>query len=91
MAVAQPKPKTDSSSRPATSGSSGQPKGFADSSEDERYVKFAVRTIQKYDTNKDQVLSEDEWSKSSTIKAEADNDKDGKITPQELAAFYKKK
>ena len=91
VAAAQPKPKTDSSSRPATSSSSGQPKGFADSSEDERYVKFAVRTIQKYDTNKDQVLSEDEWSKSSTIKADADADKDGKITPQELAAFYKKK
>jgi len=90
-AVAQPKPNSEGSSRPTTSSSSKQTKGFADSSEDERYVKFAVRTIQKYDSNNDQILSEDEWSKSSTIKADADTDKDGKITPQELAAFYKKK
>lgn len=91
--VATQPSRTEGSARPTNSGSgsSNQTKGFADSSEDERYVKFAVRTIQKYDSNSDQVLSEDEWSKSSTIKADADADKDGKITPQELAAFYKKK
>jgi Ca2+-binding EF-hand superfamily protein len=54
----------------------------------DRYVKYAVDMIKKYDTNGDGVLTEDEWSKMNRDYSFADTDGDGRITPHELAAAF---
>ena len=48
-------------------------------------MKYAVGKIQESDFNKDGVLSKEEWSRSSFFKDSMDADKDGKLTPTELA------
>jgi hypothetical protein len=45
--------------------------------------------IRKYDSNRDQVLTADEWSKMPKNPAAADVDGDKQITPQELARALK--
>jgi Ca2+-binding EF-hand superfamily protein len=57
----------------------------------QKYIKYAVSFIRRYDTNKDGVLTEDEWSKMNTDYSAADTDQDGRITPVELAAAFMKK
>jgi hypothetical protein len=79
------RPEPASSSAPTASASSGA----ADSNGSDvsaRYVKYAVGYIRRYDENKDGVLTKEEWSKMSKDYSAADTDKDGKITPRELAA-----
>ncbi len=56
-----------------------------------KYVKYAVSFIRKYDTNKDGVLTKEEWSKMNTDHSAADTDQDGRITPVELGAVFMKK
>ncbi len=53
-----------------------------------KYLKYAVAVIQRYDNNRNSVLEADEWSKMSSDCSGADVDKDGRITPVELAGFY---
>ncbi len=53
-----------------------------------KYVKYAVGMITKHDSNKDGTLQADEWGSMSSDISAADADKDGRITPQELAAHY---
>jgi Ca2+-binding EF-hand superfamily protein len=76
-----------SESRAAPAAKSGGP--------DEKYVKFAVSQIAKYDENKNGVLDGGEIAistqKSSMIKASADANGDGKITPIELATALTKR
>ncbi len=50
-----------------------------------RYLQYSKRFIERYDTSKDGVLTEDEWSKMSRDYSGADADKDKKITAEELA------
>lgn len=83
-------------SRDGNSGSSesrGAP--AATSGPDEKYVKFAVSQISKYDVNKNGMLDGGEIAistqKSSMIKASADSNGDGKITPIELATALSKR
>jgi Ca2+-binding EF-hand superfamily protein len=57
----------------------------------QKYVKYAVSFIRKYDSNKDGVLTQDEWSKMNTDYSSADTDKDGRITPVEMGAEFMKK
>ena len=51
----------------------------------EKYVKYAVGVIAKYDTNKDGVLVADEWKAMSKDYSSSDADGDGRLTPVELA------
>jgi hypothetical protein len=69
-----------------TSQSSASSGSSSDSgSSTDRYVRYAVGFIRKYDDNGDGVLVKEEWSKMSRDYSGADEDKDGKITPAELA------
>ena len=67
----------------------------ATSGPDEKFVKFAVSQIAKYDENKNGMLDGGEIAistqKSSMIKASADSNGDGKITPIELATALSKR
>lgn len=54
---------------------------------DARYLRYAVGYIARYDTNKDGVLTEDEWSKMGQNPKLADQDRDGRITAKELAEY----
>ena len=82
-------------SRSSEKGSESSEKGSESSSEskgpDERYVKYAVMTIGRYDENKDGVLSLDEIKDAKNVKAEYDQNKDGKLTPAEIATGWSKK
>ncbi len=55
------------------------------------YVKYAVGVIKKYDTNKDGVLTADEWKNMPNDYSSADTNKDGRLTPVELGAAYQPK
>jgi hypothetical protein len=52
---------------------------------DPKTLKYVNGLVQKYDTNRDGVLTKDEWSSMSKSPEKADTDGDGKITPLELA------
>ena len=94
-----------SSSRAATGQSRNSKGGSSESSgskspattdgPDEKYIKFAVSQIAKYDENKNGMLDGGEIAigtqKSSMIKASADSNGDGKITPTELATALSKR
>ncbi|MHB0959098.1 MAG: EF-hand domain-containing protein [Pirellulaceae bacterium] len=54
----------------------------------QKYIKYAVGFIKRYDTNKDGVLTQDEWTKMNTDYSSADVDNDGRITPAELGAAF---
>jgi Ca2+-binding EF-hand superfamily protein len=96
-----PPPKTSSGDSPRVTnqaqetGSKSSEKGSESSAEsngpDERYVKYAVMTIGRYDENKDGVLSLEEIKDAKNVKAEYDQNKDGKLTPAEIATGWSKK
>ena len=52
---------------------------------DPRHVKYAVLIIARYDKNKDGVLDLEEIKGQKTAKPEYDFNKDGKLTPSEIA------
>ena len=56
---------------------------------DERYLAFARRIIGKNDENGDGALSTEECMKMSNNPIAADANKDGKVTLEELAGWYK--
>jgi len=86
---------TAGSSRSDSRGSSGSESAPATTGPDEKYIKFAVSQIAKYDENKNGMLDGGEIAigtqKSSMIKASADSNGDGKITPTELATALSKR
>lgn len=51
-----------------------------------KYVKYAVGLIKRYDTNKDGVLTKEEWTSMTKDYSSGDADKDGRLTPVELGA-----
>ena len=55
------------------------------------YVKYAVLIIARYDKNKDGVLDLEEIKAQKTAKPEYDFNKDGKLTPSELAKGIRNK
>ncbi len=58
---------------------------------EKKYMDFAVRVIGSNDKDKDGVLSIEESEGSSMVKPEFDTNKDGKLTPQEIAIGLSKK
>jgi Ca2+-binding EF-hand superfamily protein len=56
-----------------------------------KVIKYAVDFIKRYDTSKDGVLTQDEWTKMNKDYSSADADKDGRITPVEMGAALMKK
>lgn len=54
---------------------------------DEKFLKYAERIIQRYDSNKDAKLVPDEYAKMLMSPAPADADNDGEITIVEYAAW----
>lgn len=81
-------PEADTSTLASTSTNAAPSSGGADM---QKYVKYAVSFIRRYDTNQDGVLTEDEWSKMDTDYSTGDADRDGRITPIELATLLKQK
>ncbi|MBT3889780.1 MAG: hypothetical protein HN617_00965 [Planctomycetaceae bacterium] len=92
------------STRPTTVVESGNDKSGSSPSKgapvtssgpDEKFIKYAVRIMGKYDENKNGVLDGGEIAvstkDSSLIKASADSNADGKITPAELATALSNK
>ena len=53
-------------------------------------MKYFVQVMAKYDTNKDGVLTGEEWKTAGAGVDAADADKDGRITPQEYGLWKKK-
>jgi hypothetical protein len=50
-------------------------------------LEWAKRQIGKYDKNADGTLSKDEWEKMIVKPDGADKDRDGRLTPEEYAAY----
>ena len=85
-----------SSSRTSSRGSSGTRSSTESSTESsgdssgDKYLDYARSQIAKYDTNKDRSLTPEEWKNMSRSPEAADADKDGIVTAEELAVFYRK-
>ncbi|MBT4692127.1 MAG: hypothetical protein HOB73_02150 [Planctomycetaceae bacterium] len=90
-------PRTTTGQSRTSKGGSSESKAApaATSGPDEKYIKFAVSQIAKYDENKNGMLDGGEISiatqKSSMIKSSADSNGDGKITPLEIATALSKR
>jgi Ca2+-binding EF-hand superfamily protein len=78
-------PSSSAGSSSGSSASSSTSAAEAPSDVDPRYYSFAKGTIAKYDTNKDGVLTGNEWASMSRDPSGADADGDGRITIEELA------
>ncbi len=52
-------------------------------------IRYARGYINRYDTNKDGVLTKDEWTKMARDYTFADFDQDGRLTPFELVAAFR--
>jgi Ca2+-binding EF-hand superfamily protein len=79
-------PAPTSSPSPSPPGS-GPPAPPASGKPDEKYVKVVQRILERYDANKDGVLTPSEWSKMLMSPAEADANRDGRITVDEYALW----
>ncbi len=85
-----PRSSGASSSGPVASSSpSATPVAAADL--DEKYIKYSERIIKRADTNKDDVLTVDEWKEMIMDITPADADKDGRITINEYAGWLQAK
>ena len=71
------KPASTSSSAPAA------PSGPID----EKYIKVGQRIIERYDKNGDNALTASEWEKMLMSPADADGNRDGRITVEEYGAW----
>lgn len=70
-------------SKSASSTSSGAPSGPID----EKYIKVGQRIIDRYDKNGDKALTASEWEKMLMSPADADGNRDGRITVEEYGAW----
>ena len=68
-------------SKSAGSPASGVPSGPID----EKYIKVGQRIIDRYDKNGDKALTASEWEKMLMSPADADGNRDGRITVEEFA------
>jgi hypothetical protein len=57
----------------------------------ERLARMASAMMARYDTNKDNVLTAEEWKKMPSSTSDADADKDGKITAEEFSEWIVKR
>ena len=93
--VSTPPAVVDQSGNSKSGSSESKDAPATASGPDEKYIKFAVRMMSKYDTNKNGVLDGGEIAistkASSMIKSSSDSDGDGKITPAELATSLSNK
>ena len=89
--AAPPRPESPEPSAAAAPAAEATKAGAATAKVPPKYITWAVGNIAKYDTNKDGVLTQDEWTKMNTDYSSADTDQDGRITPVELGAAVMKK
>ena len=82
--------RTSSSSGKSSSGSRSS-RGRSSGSRADQYRKHAANWLQKFDTDKDGVLTKEEWSKDGFTYTTADADGDDKVTVNELAEAMAKK
>ncbi|MAV33974.1 MAG: hypothetical protein CMJ59_00820 [Planctomycetaceae bacterium] len=75
----------DRRSSRTSSSSESRSSGSRSSSKVDRYRKHAANWLEKFDTDKNGVLSTEEWSKDGFTYTTADGDGDGKVTVNELA------
>jgi Ca2+-binding EF-hand superfamily protein len=85
---AERRPDTAAGAEAAASSAAASTAPAAAGNVSDRYVKFAVGVIKKYDKNGDGVLTEDEWKSMPDDRSQADTDQDGRLTPVELATAY---
>lgn len=74
-----------SSSAPTSSTVSAPP--VVGGKPDEKYIKNAIRIIERYDKNNDKILTVSEWESMLMSPADADANRDGKITVDEYALW----
>jgi hypothetical protein len=54
---------------------------------DEKYTKLAERIVGQYDKNSDNELTDSEWAKMIMSPAEADSNRDGRVSVDEYASW----
>jgi Ca2+-binding EF-hand superfamily protein len=78
---------TASSSSPAPSPGGGTAAAAPSGPIDEKYLKVGQRIVGKYDKNNDAALTASEWEKMLMSPADADANRDGKVTVEEYALW----
>jgi Ca2+-binding EF-hand superfamily protein len=78
---------SSSSSSPASSGSSSGGTGSSSSMTDTRIRYMVDDTFRRYDANNSGAFERDEWSSFRTDPSEADKNRDGRITRDELTEW----
>lgn len=79
-------PMASMASSPTTAGDAsagGGPTGPID----DKYIKVGQRIIERYDKNNDRMLTASEWEKMLMSPADADGNRDGRITIEEYAVW----
>ncbi len=83
--IASAMASTSSTSKPASPATSVTP--ALSGPLDEKYVKVGQRIIERYDKNGDKALTASEWDKMLMSPADADGNRDGRITVEEYASW----
>ncbi len=78
---------TSSASSPTSSPSGAIAAAAPSEPIDEKYVKVGQRIIGKYDKNNDNALTASEWEKMLMSPADADANRDGRVTVEEYALW----
>ena len=82
--------KSSTSRTSNASSSKSSSSSNASNASNEKYTSYATGRVKKYDTNGDGVLSVEECKAGKPGLVEADSDKNGKITVDEVARYYQK-
>jgi Ca2+-binding EF-hand superfamily protein len=90
-APSSPMPTTTSNSAGTPSpAAGGAPPASPTAGISDKYLKYATGLVGRYDTNKDGMLTVNEWKDMSLDVAPADKDGNGQVTINEVAAFMQR-
>jgi Ca2+-binding EF-hand superfamily protein len=83
-------PPSSGGARPASPAASSAPAPASTAGISDKYLKYATGLVNRYDTNKDGMLTANEWKDMSLDVAPADKDGSGQVTINELAEFMQR-